>query len=154
MGSSIASQAKFGHRARVCHLCSSACLCRVMHSLTPAVCVSLQTVAQTASWPVSSARCSPCAQPWATAWRASWAEPPAVTARPAAAAAAWRQRGRRLALRRRVRPCWIVGYWRTAAPLLTAWRSAWSAAPSASQRRTGRITAGCAHDFKALTFSV
>lgn len=102
----------------------------------PPACLSVspQTAAFTASWPVCSARCCPCARPWGSVWRAEWAEPPAATP-PPAAAAAWRRQGRRPARRRRVRRCWIVGYWRTAAAPPTAWRSVWSAAPSASPRR-------------------
>lgn len=60
-----------------------------------------------------------------------WAEPLAVNLQ-SAVAVAWRQRGRRPVQRRHVRLCWIVGYWRAAAAHLIAWRSVWSAAPSAS----------------------
>lgn len=52
-----------------------------------------------------------------------------------AAAAAWRWQERQPVPRRRVGLCWIVGYWRTAAARPTAWRSVWSAAPSASPHR-------------------
>lgn len=56
-----------------------------------------------------------------------------------AVAVAWRQLGRRPVQRKHVRLCWIVGYWRAAAAHLTAWRSVWSAAPSASpHNRQGR----------------